>query len=132
MDKKEFGQYLKQIRESRGLTIRQVETYANVSNSYLSLIENGKRDIPHPDILKKLAPLYKVPYEDLMTKAGYINNENINMPEIIIKNDIDELEEEFPEGVKVLRRASKKLSPEARKTMIRLMKAFLEEEENKD
>jgi len=38
------------------------------------------------------------------------------------------LEDEFPEGVKVLRRASNELTPEARAKMIRLMKAFLDEE----
>ncbi|MHB8122648.1 MAG: helix-turn-helix domain-containing protein [Desulfuromonadaceae bacterium] len=73
-----FGKYLKQLREDRGLTIRQVETYTGVSNSYLSLLENGKRGIPSPDILKKIAFIYKVTYEELMVSAGHLaENESI-------------------------------------------------------
>lgn len=83
MDKKEFGNYIRNIRKEKKLTIRQVELYSGVSNSYLSLLENGKRDIPSPDILKKLARVYKISYTNLMNKAGYIedkvdNNKNEN------------------------------------------------------
>lgn len=68
----EFGSYLKRLREKAELTIRQVEIKANISNSYLSLLENGKRGIPKPSILKKLAPVYKVAYEELLKAAGII------------------------------------------------------------
>lgn len=68
----EFGKYLKELRECRKLTTRQVENFCGVSNSYLSLIENGKRGIPSPDILNKLAPVYRIQYEDLMVAAGYL------------------------------------------------------------
>ena len=68
----EFGFYLKELREKAELTIRQVEIKSGISNSYLSLIENGKRGIPKPSILKKLAPVYKVPYEELLKAAGII------------------------------------------------------------
>lgn len=100
MNKFEFGSYLKKIREDRNLSTRQVETYTKVSNSYLSLIENGKRDIPSPDILRKLSPLYKVPYEELMFNAGYLEpnaklkdfNGNIIVDRININNpDIERL-----------------------------------------
>lgn len=88
MDKVEFGLYLKKIRKERGLTIHQVETYTGVSNSYISLLERGKRDIPSPTILEKLAPLYKVPYDELMEAAGYIKLYDE-------ANDIDENNKDF-------------------------------------
>lgn len=72
MNPNDFGKYLKSLREERSLTIRQVEAYAGVSNSYLSLLENGKRGIPSPDILKKIALIYKISYEDLMVAAGHL------------------------------------------------------------
>ncbi|WP_165907801.1 helix-turn-helix domain-containing protein [Hydrogenispora ethanolica] len=68
---KAFASYIKALRNDRKLTIHQVEAYSGVSNSYLSLLENAKRGIPSPEILRKLAPVYKVPYEELMIKAGY-------------------------------------------------------------
>lgn len=75
MEPREFGKYLREIRKENNLTIRQVELYAEVSNSYISQLENGKRGIPSPDVLKKLAKVYKVNYEDLMKKAGYIDSD---------------------------------------------------------
>ena len=76
MTAQEFGLYLKGLRENRKLTIRQVEMKTGISNSYLSLLENGKRGIPKPTILKKMAPVYNVPYEELLEKAGIIENKD--------------------------------------------------------
>lgn len=46
----------------------------------------------------------------------------------ITGDEMNELEENFPEGVQVLRRATKELTPQARAKMVKLMKTFLEEE----
>lgn len=54
------------------MTIRQLELYSGVSNSYLSQMENGKRGIPSPEIIKKLSNGLKVDYNDLMKQAGYL------------------------------------------------------------
>lgn len=70
MSLKELGTYLKKLREEKGLSTREVYELANVSNSYLSLVENGKRR-PSAVVLKKLAPVYGVDYLDLYVKAGY-------------------------------------------------------------
>lgn len=76
MDASEFGKYLRGLRKSKKMTIRQLELYAGVSNAYLSHIENGKRGIPSPDILKKLSTPLGVDYDELMEKAGYIEDNN--------------------------------------------------------
>lgn len=73
MKANEFGKYIRELRNNRELTIRQLELYSGVSNSYLSQLENGKRGIPSPDILKKLSKGLKHPYNDLLEKAGYID-----------------------------------------------------------
>ena len=73
MDALEFGKYLKSLREAKKMTIRQLELYSGVSNAYLSHIENGKRGIPSPEILRKLSKPLDVPYEELMARAGYID-----------------------------------------------------------
>ncbi|BDC56358.1 hypothetical protein TM2_30270 [Bacillus altitudinis] len=46
--------------------------YSEVSAAGISRIENGKRGIPKPPTIKKLAGALKVPYEDMMQAAGYI------------------------------------------------------------
>lgn len=73
MKANDFGKYIRKLRNDRKLTIRQLELYSSVSNSYLSQLENGKRGIPSPDILKKLSKGLKHPYSDLLEKAGYID-----------------------------------------------------------
>lgn len=67
---KEMGEYLKSLREKKDLSTRDVSDLAKVSNSYLSLVENGHRRASAV-ILKKLAPVYNVNYLDLYVKAGY-------------------------------------------------------------
>lgn len=71
MSPKELGKHLKDLRESRGLTTREVYKKSKVSNSYLSLVENGQRRAS-AIVLKKLASAYNVDYLDLYEKAGYI------------------------------------------------------------
>ena len=69
---KELGEYLKQIRKSRDLSLRQVDYKSDVSFSHLSMIENGTRK-PSPLTLKELAKIYNLDYIDLYEKAGYID-----------------------------------------------------------
>lgn len=69
---KELGLYLKTIREALGYSIYDVNKLCDISPSYLSLMENGKRK-PSAVILKKLAPIYNVNYIDLYEKAGYLD-----------------------------------------------------------
>ncbi|WP_342576383.1 helix-turn-helix domain-containing protein [Paenibacillus sp. FSL M8-0142] len=70
-----FGAYLKQIREDKGLSINQLAQAAEISGSQISRIENGLRGIPKPQTLRKIADALEVPYEELMSKAGYLDSE---------------------------------------------------------
>jgi HTH-type transcriptional regulator, competence development regulator len=69
-----LGQYLAAVRGDRKLTLRQVEdaTGREVSNAYLSQLENDKIKQPSPHILHVLAELYSVSYTGLMERAGYL------------------------------------------------------------
>lgn len=69
-----FGEYLKLLREKQRMSLRYVERRTGVSNAYLGQIEQGKRPPPHPNILKKLAPIYDVPIYELMRVAGYLGD----------------------------------------------------------
>ena len=69
---KELGNYLKNIRENRKLTLRQVDYKSKVSFSHLSMIENGTRK-PTALTLKELATVYNIDYIDLLEKAGYLD-----------------------------------------------------------
>ena len=69
-----LGQYLASIRTDRKMTLREVEEATNrqVSNAYLSQIENDRIRKPSPNILHSLAEIYAISFENLMDKAGYL------------------------------------------------------------
>jgi transcriptional regulator with XRE-family HTH domain len=71
-----LGQYLVSIRTDRKMTLRQVEeaTRKQVSNAYLSQIENDQIQKPSPNILHALAELYGISFEKLMDMAGYFTS----------------------------------------------------------
>lgn len=77
MNATEFGSYLKSLRKKKGLTLTELGDLIGYSNPYLSQIENGKKGIPSPDILKKLAEPLGVSYAELMRKAGYFDDGSI-------------------------------------------------------
>lgn len=72
-----LGKFLKDKREQKRLTLRQVEEETGILNAYLSQLENGKIVKPSPGNLHKLAGLYSVPYSLLLQKAGYPVDEEV-------------------------------------------------------
>ena len=67
-----IGEYLEILRKEKGLNMKQLSDLSGVSLSAVSRIESGERIKPRPIILKALAPHLGVSYEQLMAKAGYI------------------------------------------------------------
>lgn len=74
-----LGSYLKEVREERQLSLRDVERLAKekqlgaeLSSGYLSMLEQDKVKEPSPRILFALAKIYEVDYIHLMKLAGYM------------------------------------------------------------
>lgn len=70
----DFGSYIKNVRESKNMTLNQVALYAEISAAQLSRIETGKRGTPKPQTIEKIAHALKVNYNELMKIAGYIED----------------------------------------------------------
>ena len=70
-----LGLDLKTLRTGLGMSLREVEdaTGKEVSNAYLSQLENGKIAKPSPNVLHNLSSVYGVSYATLMERAGYIS-----------------------------------------------------------
>lgn len=96
LSNKELGNYLKNVREQLGYSIYDVNKLCDISPSYMSLMENGKRR-PSPIILKKLSSIYHIDYNELYKKAGY--------EELIDEKKLDKisLSELFKDTVPLLR-----------------------------
>jgi transcriptional regulator with XRE-family HTH domain len=69
-----FGKHLARLRDAARLSLRQVEEASDkeVSNAYLSQLENDKITKPSPNVLHVLSRIYNTSYEDLMERAGYL------------------------------------------------------------
>ncbi len=69
-----LGARLRELREEKGLGLREVAKKANVNHGYLSQLERGEVTQPAPAFLQKLAKGYDVPFPMLMEWAGYIES----------------------------------------------------------
>lgn len=82
MEKKRFGQYLKELRKGK-FTQRQLAKKLDVDFTYISKIENDKMPPPSCNILDKLVELLGADREKLYSMAGKIPPD---IEEIIINN----------------------------------------------
>lgn len=71
--KKTLGTQLKSARVTNNFTLREVEEVTDISNAYLSQLENDKISKPSANILYKLANLYGIPFDQLLVTAGIID-----------------------------------------------------------
>ncbi|MDP3062126.1 MAG: helix-turn-helix transcriptional regulator [Chloroflexota bacterium] len=78
---RDFGDYLRGLRARQHFSLREVEREGGVSNSYLAQLERGDR-MPSPDILRKLAPVYKVTVREMMEQAGYLEEPEVTVSEV--------------------------------------------------
>ena len=72
LSKQDLGKYLKELREIKGLSLREVNKLTGISYTHLNMIENGKRNVT-PALLRNLAQLYNTNYLELYEKAGYVD-----------------------------------------------------------
>ena len=68
----ELGTYIKKKRTEKGLSIRRLAELADISHTEIKRIEDGLRKQTSPQVLRSIASALSVPYEELMTAAGYI------------------------------------------------------------
>lgn len=118
-----FQTRLRELRLRNNLSQLELSKKLNISNVTLSQYENGVR---RPDIstISDFADFFGVTSDYLL---GRSSNSQISHE---TKSKAEELEEDFPEGISVLYRANKNLTPEQKEMMLRMIKAtFFEDEE---
>lgn len=110
-----FGEQLKQYRNIKGLTLRDVENKTKISNGYINQLESGYVKNPSPHYLYKLAELYQVSYEAMMVLAGYLvrdkKNEGKKIPRValsLMKNLSPDEEEKLIEYLEFIRVKNRK------------------------
>lgn len=71
MEKNDLGDYIKDARINRGLSLRQLASEAEVDYSWLSKVERGVYAAPDPRYLDRLAEVLELATADLFAMAGY-------------------------------------------------------------
>lgn len=73
----EIGTYLKQVRDQKKITIRQLANYTGISPAYISQIENNSRTSPKPYVLQSLCEGLGINYNDFLIKTGQMSVEEV-------------------------------------------------------
>ncbi len=106
-----LGSKLKQLRKDRGLYQKDVAERLGIALTTLSGYECDARK-PDQNTLKALCELYGVTSDYLLD----------------VESSVDTLEEAFPEGVRMLRRANNEMSEEQKQKLVKYMQFILEQE----
>lgn len=94
MSKDDFSEKLKSLRKEKKLTLKELASLSDTSDSYLSQLENSRRNPPKPELLKKIAKGLSntkedeaVIYAQLTVDAGYdIDNKSSYFDKIDMSN----------------------------------------------
>ena len=68
--RQEIGEVLRDFRQQKGQTLRQVASRASVALGYLSEVERGQKEASS-EILASLAEALDVPISTIMREVGY-------------------------------------------------------------
>lgn len=103
-----LGKTLKQARELKRISLRELEIQSGISNAYLSQLENDKIKKPSANTLYKLSDLYNIDFDDLMVLAGIVEkkreeNKPVGHFAFSSENLSEEEEKELIEYLKYLR-----------------------------
>ncbi len=69
-----FGDYIRSQRLKKDITQKEFAIRTNLSTSEICKIENGSRNKPSIKALKAMAPVLGVTLQDLLYRAGYIDD----------------------------------------------------------
>ncbi|OLN29949.1 helix-turn-helix domain-containing protein [Desulfosporosinus metallidurans] len=111
-------QRLKNLREIKDLTQYDLAKALGFSRGQIANYEQGTRR-PDPPTLQRLADYFGVSVDYLLGNTDK-TQPNLSSP----------LEQQWPEGTKVLLRAHNKLTPEKKRKMLRLIETYINEEED--
>lgn len=95
--RREIGDVLRELRQSRGHTLRQVAGRANVALGYLSEIERGQKEASS-EILYAISEALGVPISQIMREVSdrLASIEQVQIPDTVPAEFFETLETEFP------------------------------------
>lgn len=101
-----IGGFIKQLREGKGLSLREAAKRSGLSHSYIDSIEKGMHPktkapiTPSPESLRSLSKAYNYPYEELMKIAGHIDAVDFEESKSKVDIQIEEALRRLPDDKK--------------------------------
>ncbi len=95
-----FGKFCRKLRIDKGELLKDMATKLGVTSSYLSAVENGKRNVPH-NWIEKISEIY-----------------------LLDSSEINELERSFDESKKVVQIDFSGYSSEEKNDLLALAREF--------
>lgn len=87
MSKNALGELIKNAREKKGMSQRELSRQSGIDNNTIAKLEKGERKKPNIFALKKIAYILHIDLEFLLTAAGY-SKEDIEFELNTIANDV--------------------------------------------
>jgi len=115
---------IKKLRKNKDLSREDLSKVLNLSYWAIAKYETGDR-VPDSKTLKKIADYFDVSIDYLLGRTDNRHSFS-SQPQEIEKTDLDE---EWPEVTSILRRSGKKLTPEDKRRIARIIKAAIPAED---
>ena len=74
----EFKEYVKERCAERGISLHRLALLCDLNQIYFYQSVNKNKDNPPPWVLRRAAPHLAVPYMELMIRAGYVREADID------------------------------------------------------
>ena len=81
------GSYIREKRELKGLSLKELEELSDISASYINRIENGNRKAPSVPILTNLARCLGIDVADLLELTRNEHEEVISVVDLLLINN---------------------------------------------
>jgi transcriptional regulator with XRE-family HTH domain len=117
-----FGARLRQLRESRGVTLTELAAALHVSAAYLSALEHGRRGRPSAGLIHQVNEFFGLIWDEA---EDMVRLARLSHPRVLL--DTAGLAPEATELANLLAARIRSLSPQA----LERMRAVLEDEERR-
>lgn len=81
------GSYIKEKRELKELSLKDLEELSGISASYINRIENGSRNAPSVPILTQIAQCLDIDVADLLDLARSEQDDAISVVDLLLTNN---------------------------------------------
>ena len=84
-----IGERLRNIRDSKGLSLDDVHKFTGITNSRLSRIERGLNAHPSLDDISALLEFYEIPLVSFLCQEGYCEKNNTALKNLELLNHFE-------------------------------------------